>query len=76
MSLRLRDLIKAVRGAKTAAEERSIIQKEAAMLRTEFSKDSPVNRQRNIAKLLYMNTLGYPTKWGQMECTRPPQHLY
>jgi len=70
MSVRLRDLIKAVRSAKTAAEERSIIQKEAALIRTEFSKGTAENRQRNIAKLLYMNTLGYPTKWGQMECIK------
>jgi AP-1 complex subunit gamma-1 len=54
MSLRLRDLIKAVRAAKTAAHERSIIQTESAIIRTEFSKGSAENRQRNIAKLLYM----------------------
>lgn len=54
MSLRLRDLIKAVRAAKTAAHERSIIQTESAIIRTEFSKGSSENRQRNIAKLLYM----------------------
>lgn len=70
MSVRLRDLIKAVRAAKTAAQERAIIQKEAALIRTEFGKGTAENRQRNIAKLLYMNTLGYPTKWGQMECIK------
>lgn len=70
MSLRLRDLIKAVRAAKTAAHERSIIQTESAIIRTEFSKGLSDNRQRNIAKLLYMSTLGYRTKWGQMECVK------
>lgn len=27
-------------------------------------------RHRNLAKLMYMHMLGYPTHWGQMECLK------
>lgn len=70
MSARLRDLIKTVRAAKTAAEERAIIQQESANIRTSIKEEIVDHRHRNIAKLLYMNMLGYPTHWGQMECLK------
>uniref|UniRef100_A0A6B2KXH5 AP-1 complex subunit gamma n=1 Tax=Arcella intermedia TaxID=1963864 RepID=A0A6B2KXH5_9EUKA len=65
----MRDLIRHVRECKTSAEEREVLSKEAALIRTAFSKGSE-NRPRNIAKLLYMNMLGHPTHWGQMECVK------
>lgn len=68
MSVRLRDLIKQVRTCKTAAEERSTIAKECAAIRTSFKEELTEYRQRNIAKLLYIHMLGYPTHFGQMEC--------
>eukprot|EP00727_Mastigamoeba_balamuthi_P008566 m51a1_g4331 Adaptor protein complex 1 (AP-1), gamma subunit (843) ;mRNA; r:139003-142008 len=69
MSQKLRDLIKQVRSCKTAAEERAIIAKECAAIRSTFNDDS-ANRHRNIAKLLYIHMLGYPTHFGQMECVK------
>jgi len=70
MSMRLRDLIKAVRACKTAAEERGVIAKECANIRTSFKEEETEYRHRNVAKLLYIHMLGYPTHWGQMECLK------
>jgi len=70
MSIKLRDLIKAVRQAKTAAEERSVIAKESAALRTAFKEQDSVYRHRNVAKLMYIHMLGYPAHFGQMECLK------
>ena len=36
MSIKLRDLIRAVRACKTAAEERAVISKESALIRNAF----------------------------------------
>ncbi|KXZ55609.1 hypothetical protein GPECTOR_2g1159 [Gonium pectorale] len=67
MSIRLRELIKAVRGCKTAAEEREVIAKESAALREAFREQDQSYRHRNVAKLMYIHMLGYPTHFGQME---------
>eukprot|EP01125_Pyxidicula_operculata_P002214 TRINITY_DN12124_c0_g1_i1.p1 TRINITY_DN12124_c0_g1~~TRINITY_DN12124_c0_g1_i1.p1 ORF type:complete len:910 (-),score=257.07 TRINITY_DN12124_c0_g1_i1:67-2796(-) len=66
MSRRLREVIRLIRECKTKAEEREVVAREAAEIRTAFSKGSE-NRPRNIAKLLYITMLGYPTQWGQVE---------
>jgi AP-1 complex subunit gamma-1 len=52
---------------KTAAEERDVIAKESAALREAFREGDPRVRHRNIAKLMYIHMLGYPTHFGQME---------
>lgn len=62
-----RDLIRAVRQAKTAAEEREVVAKESAALRAAFKEQDSLYRHRNVAKLLYLHMLGYPTHFGQME---------
>ncbi|KAJ1561590.1 clathrin associated protein complex large subunit [Cladochytrium tenue] len=68
---RLRDLIKAIRGCKTAAEERAVIARESAYIRTAFKEDnSPDMRYINVQKLLYIHMLGYPAHFGQMECLK------
>eukprot|EP01088_Endostelium_zonatum_P015138 TRINITY_DN3590_c1_g1_i2.p1 TRINITY_DN3590_c1_g1~~TRINITY_DN3590_c1_g1_i2.p1 ORF type:complete len:932 (+),score=317.67 TRINITY_DN3590_c1_g1_i2:115-2910(+) len=69
-SVRLRDLIKSVRNCKTAAEERAAIAKECAVIREIFRDDNPEYRHRNVAKLLYIHMLGYPSHFGQMECLK------
>ena len=70
--VRLRDLVRAVRNAKTHAEERSIVAKESAAIRDAFAdaRLSGPFRHRNVAKLLFMHMLGYPTHFGQMECVQ------
>ncbi|KAG0187094.1 clathrin associated protein complex large subunit [Apophysomyces sp. BC1034] len=67
---RLKDLIKAVRACKTAAEERTVIQKESARIRTAFKEENSDTRHTNVSKLLYIHMLGYPAHFGQMECLK------
>jgi len=70
MSLKLRDLIRQVRACKTASEERAVIAKESAMIRTAIREEQSHYRHRNVAKLLFMHMLGYPTHFGQLECMK------
>eukprot|EP00559_Dactyliosolen_fragilissimus_P007250 CAMPEP_0184865280 /NCGR_PEP_ID=MMETSP0580-20130426/17515_1 /TAXON_ID=1118495 /ORGANISM="Dactyliosolen fragilissimus" /LENGTH=965 /DNA_ID=CAMNT_0027364403 /DNA_START=20 /DNA_END=2917 /DNA_ORIENTATION=- len=70
MSLKLRDLIRQVRACKTASEERAVIAKESAMIRTAIREEQVHYRHRNVAKLLFMHMLGYPTHFGQLECMK------
>lgn len=58
MSMKLRDLIRKVRACKTAAEERAVIAKESAMIRTAIREEQAHYRHRNVAKLLFMHMLG------------------
>lgn len=67
-TLKLKELIHLVRSCKTQQEERGLIAKECALIRTSFSDPKFEFRHRNIAKLLYIQMLGYPTNFGQMEC--------
>ena len=41
--------------------------KESAALRIAFKEQDTLYRHRNVAKLLYIHMLGYPTHFGQME---------
>lgn len=68
--MKLRDLIRAVRACKTAAEERAVISKECALIRTCIKEEDEQFRHRNVAKLMYIHMLGYPTHFGQMECLK------
>ncbi|XP_023035318.1 AP-1 complex subunit gamma-1 isoform X3 [Drosophila willistoni] len=67
---RLRDLIRQIRAARTAAEERAVVNKECAYIRSTFREEDSVWRCRNIAKLLYIHMLGYPAHFGQLECLK------
>ncbi|OLY81745.1 AP-1 complex subunit gamma-1 [Smittium mucronatum] len=65
------NLIRAIRVSKTAADERSIIQKESAGIRTSFKESNSQDaRYNNIQKLLYIYLLGYPVQFGQLECLK------
>ncbi|XVE75085.1 hypothetical protein DITRI_Ditri12bG0068400 [Diplodiscus trichospermus] len=67
---RLRDMIRAVRACKTAAEERAVIRKESAAIRAAINENDQDYRHRNLAKLMFIHMLGYPTHFGQMECLK------
>jgi len=70
MSIKLRELIRSIRACKTAAEERAVIARECALIRTAFKEDDNQFRHRNVAKLLFIHMMGYPTHFGQMECLK------
>jgi AP-1 complex subunit gamma-1 len=59
-----------IRACKTAAEERAVIAKECALLRDAFKEDHQDYRHRNVAKLMFIHMLGFPTHFGQMECIK------
>lgn len=67
---RLRDLIKAVRACKTAAEERAVVAQESAEIRESFRDETYRFRHRSVAKLLFIQMMGYPTNFGQVECLK------
>ncbi|CAI9092868.1 OLC1v1028213C3 [Oldenlandia corymbosa var. corymbosa] len=67
---RLRDMIRSIRACKTAAEERAVIRKECAAIRAAISENDQDYRHRNLAKLMFIHMLGYPTHFGQMECLK------
>ncbi|KAF4982006.1 hypothetical protein FZEAL_2256 [Fusarium zealandicum] len=66
------EFIRNVRAAKTIADERAVIQKESAAIRASFREDSHDHniRRNNVAKLLYLFTLGERTHFGQIECLK------
>lgn len=66
----LKALIKAIRACKTFADERSLIVSESAAIRASFRAEDSFTRHNNIAKLLYIQMLGYPAQWGQIECLK------
>ncbi|XP_070810066.1 AP-1 complex subunit gamma-like 2 [Pituophis catenifer annectens] len=63
-------LIRTIRSARTQAEERELVQRESAKIRSAFRGDESGNRVSNLAKLLYIYMLGYPAHFGQMECLK------
>lgn len=65
-----RDMIRAIRACKTAAEERAVVRKECASIRAAVSDNDNDYRHRNLAKLMFIHMLGYPTHFGQMECLK------
>ncbi|KAG8198259.1 hypothetical protein JTE90_021516 [Oedothorax gibbosus] len=68
--MRLRDLIRQIRAARTAADERAVVQKECAYIRSLFREEDNTWRCRNVAKLLYIHMLGYQAHFGQLECLK------
>ncbi|KAK1529404.1 hypothetical protein CPAR01_11716 [Colletotrichum paranaense] len=68
----VKQFIRNVRAAKTIADERAVIQKESASIRASFREESGDHsvRRNNVAKLLYLFTLGERTHFGQIECLK------
>lgn len=73
---RLRDLIREIRSARTAADERGVVQKECAQIRDTFREEDNTYRCRNVAKLLYIHMLGYPAHFGQVQLAADLQCSY
>ena len=63
-------MIRAIRACKTAAEERAVVRRECATIRAAISEGDQDYRHRNMAKLMFIHMLGYPTHFGQMECLK------
>ncbi|KAF7829380.1 AP-1 complex subunit gamma-2-like [Senna tora] len=63
-------MIRAIRACKTAAEERTVVRKECAAIRDTINENDQDYRHRNLAKLMFIHMLGYPTHFGQMECLK------
>ena len=63
---RLRDLIRSIRACRTAQDERDLINKECASIRTSFKEEDNESRSRSVAKLLYIHMMGYPAHFGQV----------
>ncbi|CAL9732324.1 AP-1 complex subunit gamma-1 [Monosporozyma unispora] len=70
MGSSLKSFIKDIRNAKTLADQRTIITKQSAKIRTKLRDDHlPFSKRRvNIQKLLYLYILGEPTHFAQVEC--------
>jgi len=68
----LKQFIRNVRAAKTIADERAVVQKESAAIRASFREEGHHSdlRRNNVAKLLYLFTLGERTHFGQIECLK------
>lgn len=68
----VKQFIRNVRAAKTIADERAVVQKESAAIRSSFRDESGDHnvRRNNVAKLLYLFTLGERTHFGQIECLK------
>ncbi|KAL8695857.1 MAG: hypothetical protein Q9201_007931, partial [Fulgogasparrea decipioides] len=69
---KVKQFIRNVRASKTIADERSVVQKESAAIRASFREESGDHnvRRNNVAKLLYLFTLGERTHFGQIECLK------
>lgn len=70
LNVNCRDMIRSIRACKTAAEERAVVRKECAAIRAAISENDQDYRHRNLAKLMFIHMLGYPTHFGQMECLK------
>ncbi|KKY20993.1 putative ap-1 complex subunit gamma-1 [Phaeomoniella chlamydospora] len=68
----LKQFIRNVRASRTIADERAVVQKESAAIRASFREESHDHnvRRNNVAKLLYLFTLGERTHFGQIECLK------
>ncbi|GBE61552.1 adaptin N terminal region family protein [Babesia ovata] len=66
----VKDMIRSIRSCKTPGEERAVIARECADIRSALSSSSSSDRRKNIAKLLLIHLMGYSTNFGQVECIK------
>lgn len=74
-NLKVRDLIRAIRACKTAQDERDLVNKECASIRTSFKGEDSDARARDVAKLLYIHMMGYPSHFGQVRSAPNTHHI-
>ena len=55
--MRLRELIRSVRASKTAAEERAVIRKECALIRTAFKNEHQMSGTVRFKRLLSLSPI-------------------
>lgn len=69
---RIKDFIRRVRVAKTAHDERTLVAKESAAIRSALKDKSisPEHRYHSLGKLIYIHLMGYPALFGQVECMK------
>ena len=69
---RVKDFIRRVRATKTAQDERKLVAKESAAIRSALkdSSISPEHRYHSLGKLVYIHLMGYPALFGQVECMK------
>ncbi|ORM40783.1 AP-1 complex subunit gamma [Babesia sp. Xinjiang] len=70
MTGQVKDMIRAIRSCKTPAEERAVIARECADIRSALNSNSSSERRKNIAKLLLIHLMGHNTNFGQVECIK------
>lgn len=69
---RIKDFIRRLRATKTAHDERTLVAKESAAIRSSF-KDASItaeHRYHSLGKLIYIYLMGYPALFGQVECMK------
>ena len=66
----LSDLIKEVRACQTMRQERAVLSRESALIRTAIKNERKTDRRRNMSKLLYIHMRGLPAHFGQLECMK------
>ncbi|BFU19381.1 adaptor protein family protein [Entamoeba histolytica HM-1:IMSS-B] len=65
-SIKLRELIERVKACKTIEEEKILITRECADIRSTMPENQ--YKTRNVMKLIYLDLLGYNTQFAQIEC--------
>ncbi|EZG56718.1 putative gamma-adaptin [Gregarina niphandrodes] len=70
MSTKLQPFISKVRACKSQAEEAAVIAKECAAIRSALKEENHSYRHRNVAKLMFIDLMGYSVTFGQMDCLK------
>lgn len=65
--MKVRELIKRVRGCRTSEEERNIINKECAEMRN-MKEQNDQTKIRNLSKCIFIHMLGFETSFIEMTC--------
>ncbi|KAH0481407.1 MAG: hypothetical protein KVP17_003528 [Porospora cf. gigantea B] len=70
MSVKLKEFVRSIRQCKTISEEKALIARELALIRTAFKDGSTRHSARNMAKLIFISMYGEPTSFGLIECVK------